>query len=426
MTNLEESPLPSKVMTFSQDTLIAKAKLLGDEILAGAKRASDGSPAWVAMRPTGTPGENNLVPIGPHLYGGSCGIALFLAGLAKVTGEERYAAGAESVLEPLRRRFVDLLNDSERADRLNLGLGAYFGLSSLIYTFHTAGRLQSRPEWCEHAAAMTDLATEKRIAADTWYDLTFGGAGFILVLLRMRDATNDAARRGRFLSLALTSARHLADARKSHEGLPPAWYTTPDAPPMTGYSHGAAGIVYALSSLNQCQPEPWLEAAIRDGLEFERSQYRPDLHNWRDMRYEDSVYGETWCHGAPGIGLGRAAMVGHFQDEGLENEAEIGLAGAISLGRRGIDHVCCGNLGRAEILLSAAQLLQRDELLQEGRKVVLQVIDRAERIGVYRWLPKAEGDHFDPAFFNGAAGAGYCFLRYATEPGTLPSVFLLE
>ena len=55
------------------------------------------------------------------------------------------------------------------------------------------------------------------------------------------------------------------------------------------------------------------ETALQ-ALEYERSLYRPDKHNWPDLREGATLEGAAephfmwaWCHGAPGIGLGRLA-----------------------------------------------------------------------------------------------------------------------
>lgn len=413
-----------KTISYSTGLLIDKAGELAGETLQRALRAKDGSLTWTAIR-SATPGSTEPVPVGPHLYGGTTGVALFMAAMAKVTGEARYAETAVEILEPLRKRFAALLADPERAAALKLGLGAYYGLGSLAYSFFTVGRLLNRPDLREHAQAMTALATDERIAGDTWYDLMFGGAGWLLVLLAIREASTDEGERARLLAQAAAVGERLAAARASHEGQPAAWYTTPEFPPMTGYSHGAAGIVYALAKLHRITGDAALGAAIEDGLRFERSHFDPERGNWRDLRYPtEQIYGETWCHGAPGIGLGRLAMA-FYPDEMLAAEAGIGLETAVKRGRREIDHLCCGNLGRADILLAAAELSGQGAWREEGIKVALQVIDRAERSG-YRWMPKSEGEFFDPSFFNGASGAGYTFLRFAAEPGTLPSVLLLE
>jgi lantibiotic modifying enzyme len=84
---------------------------------------------------------------------------------------------------------------------------------------------------------------------------------------------------------------------------------------LTGFSHGAAGVAYALLKLFAVtQQEEFLGAAC-EGIGYERSVFIPDVRNWPDLRKLVQVqegipisYVSGWCHGATGIGLARLGI----------------------------------------------------------------------------------------------------------------------
>jgi lantibiotic modifying enzyme len=133
----------------------------------------------------------------------------------------------------------------------------------------------------------------------------------------------------------------------------------------------------------------------------------------------------NWCHGAPGIALGRLAILHLVEDASLHEELRIGLETTRRLHQTQLDHLCCGNMGRVEILSHAARTLDQENLMEASVALTAQVLARAEARGSFGWLPENEERRFDPAFFTGAAGVGYALLRLA-RPDQLPCVLLLE
>ena len=78
--------------------------------------------------------------------------------------------------------------------------------------------------------------------------------------------------------------------------------------------------------------------------------------------------------------------------------------------------VCCGEMGRAEVLLEAARYLNRPEL---------EVLARQRASCVAAGLLPADERPFIPGFFQGSAGIGYGLLRLIA-PDRLPSILLWE
>jgi lantibiotic modifying enzyme len=134
----------------------------------------------------------------------------------------------------------------------------------------------------------------------------------------------------------------------------------------------------------------------------------------------------AWCHGAPGIAIGRAAIPPAVADASVESELEDAVTQSIGAPEGQYDHPCCGNLARAEAALLAGSTARRSEWLEHGRAIALAVADRVLAGG--RLGMRGQGFHVGatvPGFFQGLAGIGYGLLR-ASSPSALPCVLALE
>src|SRR5258708_4107474 len=106
---------------------LAEARSIGAQLRANARRAVDGSPVWLKAR-SAWPAPTGPLPLGPHLYNGSTGIALFLAALGHVLDDDGYRELALACLAPVRRHLAGLAADPTAAERRQLRLGGVVGL----------------------------------------------------------------------------------------------------------------------------------------------------------------------------------------------------------------------------------------------------------------------------------------------------------
>jgi lantibiotic modifying enzyme len=363
------------------------------------------------------------VQIGPHLYSGSLGIAVFLAALARATGDRGYAEQALQIILPLRQRLGNILSDPERADTIRFGIGGLSGLGSFIYSFVTIGRLLNLPDLIREAQAISVLVKPGRIASDTVLDITTGCAGTILALLALDQELPEPNPNGATpVEIASLCADHLLDRHQPGESGLKTWKTLPDFPPLAGFAHGAAGLCYALLKLYGKTRRTELWDAVQTGWAFERRAYLPSEKNWRDLRFEDGRCMNGWCHGATGIVLGRLATLDIADDAEIRAEIRNGLETVGNPELSFFDHLCCGNMGRADVLIYAHQKLGDSSYLNAAEEISGQVLERARAAGDFRWML---GEDFDPALFSGAAGVGYSLLRVA-QGGELPCLLLME
>jgi lantibiotic modifying enzyme len=88
------------------------------------------------------------------------------------------------------------------------------------------------------------------------------------------------------------------------------------------------------------------------------------------------------------------------------------------------DQVCCGAMGRAEVLAVAGSRLATPQLNTEARELASATLAGAERRGAFRLASGSGSESYAPGFFQGLSGIGYQLLRL-TRP-ELPSVLLFQ
>ena len=359
--------------------------------------------------------RNGVAPValGPHLYDGTSGIALFLAAYHHVTGEAEARDLALRVIAPLRARMSQLAAAPERARELRLAIGGLIGLGSFLYMFVRLAEWLREPELLQSACDVMVLITPERIAEDDRLDVMAGCAGTLLALLAVdREASRVLSQGLDPLALARACGRHLVARRAV----------------ISGFAHGAAGIACALIRLYQRTGEEEFREAALEGFAYERGLYDPAARNWLDPRFGRLLEQSAWCHGAPGMALGRLASAG-LPEIGpqFEEDLEEALSITCSLPDSPIDSVCCGNLGRAEILWTAGRALDRPSLAEAAGALAERVLARGNFVFEIPEDETAgpEAPRFQPSFFLGLAGAGYSLLRLA-HPDRLPCVLMLE
>jgi lantibiotic modifying enzyme len=132
-----------------------------------------------------------------------------------------------------------------------------------------------------------------------------------------------------------------------------------------------------------------------------------------------------WCHGAAGIGLARVAGLGGLDTEAIRHDLDVALQTTERVGVQGVDHLCCGTMGRVDVLLTAARRLGRASWLEAAQRLTAGVLERARCTGAFQLYPNVPSDVYNPSFFRGMAGIGYGLLRVA-EPDALPCVLIWE
>ena len=406
----------SDVRPAEKHDLIAEARELGDRLEMLAIR-SLGSVSWIGVVMVNDRAWS-LLPLGDDLYGGNLGIALFLGYLGALTGVERYTELARCALAATRRQ-----PKTETAHPQPSSIGGFSGKGGVIYVLSHLGAL-----WNE--AGLLDEAEEVArglaplIEQDLVLDVIGGAAGCIAGLESLnRVRSSDVA----VTAAAMCAERLLATAIPSEGGV--AWPGVIEvAKPLTGFSHGAAGIARSLLAATSMTGDRRFRDAALSAIEYERAVFLEEEQNWPDFR-TGSARGESrspgsilaWCHGAPGIGLGRLASLDHCEDPKIRSEINAALDATLKRGF-GFNHsLCHGDLGNIDLLLEAGLKLD-SQLWRERARLLAGVI--LESINSNGWLCGVPMGVETPGLMTGLAGIGYGLLRLA-DPVRVPSVLSL-
>ena len=410
------SPSPSDgAIPLDRGTALAWSDRIADLVAARALREDEGA-AWIGLDPLADGGGWGLVVLGADLYGGATGLALFLAAHARVTARAASADLARAALAGVRHTINS--SGAMRFARV-VGIGGAAGMGSIVYALTIIAELLDDQAIREDAQRAARLFTDDVIGGDKIYDVIGGAAGAILGLLKLHRETSDAYA----LDRAVACGRHLLRNRPEN-GM--GMWRHLSKRPLTGMSHGAAGIGYALAALAKASGDERFAAAARACHDYENTLFSAERGNWPDLREDEGgpFWPVQWCHGAGGIGLARLGQM-RFGESGNELTADVDAAVATvaRVGVSSIDTLCCGNLGNIELLTEAGLALGREQLAANASAQLRRLLENAEASGGFRW--NAGKDSENLGFFRGLSGVGYTLLRNAA-PGTLPNVLIWE
>jgi lantibiotic modifying enzyme len=411
-------------------SIVPQPPAVGDAAAGAFVDAALGIAAGLACRLEASPAARNA--LGAHVYDGALGLAFFFGACAASSDDSRWREMALALLAPLRSKLAGLAAAETPAALPRLPVGGLVGVGGFLYALVHLARWLEEPELRREAVAAAALITPRRIAADDRFDVTSGCAGALLALLvlerELADAGEEAGSGPSPLERAVACGERLLAAQVSRDGLPPAWPGPAGRPPLTGFAHGAAGIVAALLRLAARTGREDFLSAARQGVEFERALFDAAADNWLDPRTGRPLEQSAWCSGAPGVALGRIVGLAALDDEATRAEIDRALAMLHRLPFAARDHLCCGNLGRADVLLVAAVALDLPSAHGAAHALAERTLARAEENGRYALDTVEIGgrptDIDDPTLFRGAAGVGYGLLRLAA-PGRLPSILSL-
>src|ERR1700719_3635767 len=108
---------------------IVEAGKIAGELSSRAIRKGPGA-AWIGLDWLGDSEVSQLIALGPDLYNGACGIAIFLAAHAAVSWRRLSEELARAALVNLRKNLRG--RNSARMAR-SLGIGGATGLGSIVY-----------------------------------------------------------------------------------------------------------------------------------------------------------------------------------------------------------------------------------------------------------------------------------------------------
>jgi type 2 lantibiotic biosynthesis protein LanM len=401
---------------------LIRANAIAEGIASSAVCNPDGSFSWIGLAHLPKIGRYQVLPVDEGLYGGRCGIALFLAACDQVNRSHAYRPVVLGALQPLRALLRNRDHFPLEQYVRTVGIGVAEGIGGLVYALTCIAGWWQDPALQDEAEMLARAISPEALQADRQFDVIGGAAGAILGLMKLYRVRPSSD----LLRIVQDCAEWLCRNQHSGGEYAGAWETSSTSRPLTGFSHGASGIANALTQLYSVTRETQLLAAVQAAVEFEHTAFLPNAGNWIDFRrHEPGIPPSSvasWCHGAPGIGLARLALISELQHPLLFPDLETALATTQLPRLHTVDHLCCGSFGRFEILLHAARILGRRALSVAAAEQAWDILCRSD---AFRVPPCDVPEARNPGFFDGLAGIGYVLLRLVA-PDDLPCVLAWE
>jgi lantibiotic modifying enzyme len=311
-------------MRSDEPAFLELAGRLGHQI-AGSAIWYDGRCNWLgalAREETRTSGGAQMAALGPDLYGGTSGVALFLA-----------EAGARLEDESLRATALGAIRLAlDHADRIDPEVrdGLYAGRIGIAYAAaRVAGLLEAEDV---HARARELLVAWGRDdARSRSSDLLSGCSGAVVGLVALSRLLGEL--------WLVDVATGLGDELIARADVTVAgWsWADPGQPSMhdlCGYAHGVSGIGHAFAELFAATREARFRKAAERAFDYERSWFDTRTGTWPDLRGVARRAGrdapvpvsDSWCNGAFGIAVSRLRAADLFASDRLRQEADIALA----------------------------------------------------------------------------------------------------
>jgi lantibiotic modifying enzyme len=369
------------------------------------------------------------------LYSGTSGVALFLSLLL----EHQPDVVLQETLEGIINHILSM--DTASGARNNYGyFGGDLGVAS---TLITAGEKMNRKDWEKKGwDRLLDLC--KKPVQEFEVDVISGVAGAIPILISYFTKS-----RNKEIGEAIIRCSNFLIEKAIKKESFWSWRSLESQPEMTGYSHGASGISSALLEVYKITGEPTYFTGAMMGFNFERVHFNSQIQNWPDLREFPTAsqpqtlnpqlnYGESWCHGAPGIALSRLRAWQITNDPSFKQEAEIALATTHRNIYNAVTNpatpsnfsICHGLAGNADILLEGGTILNNAQYTQVAKEVGNYGVEKYYKnkitwpSGVNDPSGATPGMGETPGLMLGLAGTGYFYLRLAF-PQKIKSVLLL-
>jgi lantibiotic modifying enzyme len=361
------------------------------------------------------------------LYSGTSGVALFLA--------ELHAAAEDPVARRTALGAIRQVLWSVGAQLPPNRLGLYTGRGGIAYAAARVGTVLGEEELLERAAEVLQGSARDN-QDEHGFDLLSGSAGAIATLLALRDVLEDAS----LLVMAMRLGDELLQtADRSEAGY--SWRSTafPNHRHLTGFSHGAAGVGYALLELFHATGDAKYRRGAEHAFQYERYWFDAEAGNWPDFRGERAqgkrckrpmAFATSWCHGAPGIALSRLRAYEILKDPTCQAEAMTALqttrqtVETVLHSGMGNYSLCHGLAGNAELLLQGYQVLGQE--WADGYALAHEVANIGIETYAARGLswPCGTGGGETPGLLLGLAGIGHFYLRL--HDPTTPSILMVQ
>ncbi len=397
MLSKEDIMIPQK-MTADKETL----ECLSDKplaVLAAIRKKIEQAAIWNKQHTECTfidvwLGEKAyLGVIHDDLYYG-LGLVWFLYAYADYTKDQEDWAFAEAV-----RRGMESRNVNEK-----LSIGIFSGYFSRLYLYANLYQLTKNSEFATKCKEIWEKSAEYDPFCESSFDIVGGIAGTVLFLAHMFEqypTKQCSMRLERYAGI-------LAEKCSREKNL------------CTGFAKGMTGLATALQLAGKAlKRTSWIQIARK--LEQKEDQfYSEQMLNWQSLRKNEERYEMFWCHGAPGILLGRSYYV-EEKEFSRRYENVIKQVVRETQEKSMSESLCNGMAGNMDILLTIANNQNCQQLYGDVQIILKKLLKKLRYEGASYEITQMKGV---VSFMTGLSGIGYGILRNLNSK--LPCVLALE
>ena len=419
--------------------LLSAANQIGRRLADGAIETAQGI-TWVGPRPKADQSAREpgfrFGSLGPSLYSGTSGIALFLAELSR-------CSGSRSTRDLALRAFDHALAAAES----QLGsppcpAGAFDGWCGVALAGAWGGRILGETRLVSSSSHLVGRGLAASPVASS-FDLISGMAGQLLSLLILSNLLQSRSLVQRAIDMGdalLGTAVMEQEAISWREQEAISWRSEGStySRNLTGFSHGTAGAATSLLELFRVTGADRFRKAAELAFAYEQRYFSSQQGNWPDFRdsagwgrsrAKGKAFPSHWCHGAPGIALSRMRAREILGDDRYLAQAGLALETTLREARRRVSQgtgdifLCHGLAGDAEVLLCASRNAS-EGLFHDKKMTRLLCGEIIRRLGLLDEAPSGTMDTHPLGLMSGIAGAGYLFLRLRDD--SVPSILMLR
>lgn len=405
---------------------------------AAARRAVE----WIGRQAVAVKGTEDAVmfreasgssaPPAAQVYGGTAGVLLFLENAAAVLGSTEAAALADRTAAGLRASVDEDEHGPTWSPAQRDGAASlYVGDSGIAHAFLVRGRLRKSQEAIDFATQVGDALLaradrfEGQLCWDDQVEIIYGAAGTALFLLDLAEETGHE----RFRAAALQAGKWLIAESTLTEGEPQRrnwrWQLGGNTP-YVGFSHGTAGVAYALLRIGVACEDEACVAAAKDGAAWLHAQSVREerLLRWPVVPGAPTSLG-GWCHGAPGTARLLLALHAHSGEQHYLDDAVASARWVMAqAGPEDAEEppkfppsFCCGVAGAIDFFCDLHRVTGEEEFAKFARRAGGYLIDLGEADGEGLKWPNGRNAHRKKAsscnvdLMLGAAGNAFVLLR---------------
>jgi lantibiotic modifying enzyme len=282
----------------------------------------------------GNPGWNPGV-LGYDLYAGRVGIALALTAAGKALNDEKAIAVASEVFE----RSAQILNAKtyELRNVLMSGIGAFSGVSGLLWSLCAASEITGNKRWKELAVSSWSLLPNLFLVNESeFFDMIMGSSGAIIMRLRTQlDWRIEDEYMNKCISLVYAKI------------------SSNDPKTTSGLAHGYGHLIWFFSCVAQRQPSKEITDIVHEIYALIQTKYTANNGFIQTSVGAIDQVSFSWCNGLSGLLI---AYYEAYKANILPQDSVINIIEQIKrIPLSNLPILCHGSLGILEALQYAGQ-----------------------------------------------------------------------